>query len=329
MPKRPVLATDCSTDVSGALDRYLNALPDGAVFASPASACYLVDKGITITHPLDIIGGEFKDESSTLPPRVPGRAPPALHPIVLIDQTSDVNVEGVNLVGADPSGVFDPHLVGQAGIDIRSSSNVTITNVTTLDTFGDGLTIFVAPGEGRCRNIAVDGMTITRAGRQGITPAFVTGASFTHVNINSVADSAWDFESDLPGIGSGDITISDSRWRGAVNVVEPITGPVTFTRDTGRGYFVLNDGAGSKPVYVSHSTLLLPAYDNGYPAAGVVVDGGSLTFSDDHLGRIPSWTAPTGPAWHVNANGHLTFTHSVVDAPLGSASRGSVVTFTP
>ncbi len=166
-PAPPVIATDCSTDVSAVLNAYLAALPDGSVFTSPASACYLVDEGINVCHPLTIVGGRFEDDSDTVPAWIPGREAPSLHPIILIKETSDVTIDGVDLVGANPTGKYHPALVGQSGVDIRSSSDVTVRDVTTLDTFGDGMTVFVASGKGKDRNITVDGLTITRAGRQG------------------------------------------------------------------------------------------------------------------------------------------------------------------
>jgi hypothetical protein len=325
-PSLAGIATDCSTDVSAALDAYLAALPDGAVFTSPPTACYLADEGIKITHPVSVVGGRFEDHSTVVPPRLPGRGAPSLHPIVLIKETSDVTIAGVDLVGADLTGTYHAALVGQSGIDVRSSSNVTITDVSTLDTFGDGLTLFLAAGHGKDRNITVDGLTVTRAGRQGVTPAFVSGATFSHVDIVSTADSAWDFESDLPTMGTGNITISDSTWKGRVNLIEPLTGPLTFINDHGSGSLLFDD-ATNQPIAVTDSTLLLPADDWGTPAAGIVLHGGSLTFSHDTLGRVPSKKPPTGPAWHVTGTGHLTFVDTSVAAPLGSSSGTAVVTF--
>jgi hypothetical protein len=313
--------------VSAVLNAYLAALPDGSVFTSPASACYLVDEGINIRHPLTIVGGRFEDDSDTVPARIPGREAPSLHPIILIKETSDVTIDGVDLVGANPTGKYHPALVGQSGVDIRSSSDVTVRDVTTLDTFGDGMTVFVASGKGKDRNITVDGLTITRAGRQGITPAFVSGATFSHVDIVSAADSAWDFESDLPSMGTGDITISDSTWRGRVNLIEPLTGPLTFDHDQGSGSLLLDDGT-DQPIIVSDSTLLLPANDWGDPSAGIVLHAGTATFSHDVLGREPSKKPPTGPAWHAAGTSHLTFIDTSVAAPLGTSSGSAVVTIT-
>ena len=326
VPPRSAIATDCSTNVSTVLNAYLNALPNGAVFASPATACYLVDKGIKITHPLVIIGGKFVDQSTTVPPAVPGRGAPSLHPIILINYTSDVTIEDVNLVGADTTGAYRPALVGQSGIDVRSSSNVTIVNATTLDTFGDGLTLFLAPGHGPDRDITVKGLTITKAGRQGITPAFVSGADFTNVNIVSAADNAWDFESDIRGVGSGGITITDSTWKGPVNMIEPLNGPLTFIGDSSSGRLTFDDRAKNQPVLVEYSTLLLPADDPVELPAGVILRGGEMTFSHDVLGRQPSKRPPTGRAWLVTDGGQIVFNHSKVTAPLGSSTGTTVVT---
>ena len=325
---RSSIASDCSTDVSASLDAYLASLPDGSVFTSPASACYQVDEGVLVTHPLGIVGGTFKDDANTVPPRVPGKEAPSLHPIILVKLTSDVTIEDVHLVGANAVGGYHATLVGQSGIDVRSASDVTVSDVTTLNTYGDGLILGNAADGGKDRNITVDGLTITRAGRQGITPDFVAGATFSHVAIVSEADSAWDFESDLPNMGTGDITISDSTWKGRINVNEPLTGPLTFDHDSSSGSFLLDDAKIPQLVVVTNSTMLLPANDWGTPCAGIVQHGGTLTFSHDVLGRVPSKRPPTGPAWHVTNFGHLNFVHTSVIAPLGTATGGAVVTIT-
>jgi hypothetical protein len=325
---RSAIASNCSTDVSAQLDAYLDSLPDGSVFTSPATACYLVDEGILVDHPLGIVGGTFRDDANSVPPRVPGKEAPSLHPIILVKLTSDVTIEDVNLVGANAVGGYHETLVGQSGIDVRSSSNVTISDVTTLNTYGDGLVLANAAGGGKDTNITVDGLTVTRAGRQGITPAFVSGATFSHVAIVSEADSAWDFESDLPNMGTGNVTITDSTWKGRINVNEPLTGPLTFDHDSSSGSFMLDDAKIPQLVVVSNSTMLLPANDWGTPCAGIVQHGGTLTFSHDVLGREPSRKPPTGQAWHVNNFGHLNFVHTSVIAPLGTATGGAVVTIT-
>ena len=287
-----------------------------------------MDEGVDVDHPLGIVGGTFVDDASVVPARVPGHEAPSLHPIILVKLTSDVTIEDVHLVGANAVGGYHPALVGQSGIDVRSSSEVTISDVTTLDTFGDGLTLANAAGGGKDRNITVDGLTITRSGRQGVTPAFVDGATFSHVDIVSQADSAWDFESDLPQMGTGNITISDSTWRGRINVIEGLTGPLTFDHDTSSGSFLLDDATSRQPVTVTDSTMLLPADDVGTPCAGIVLHGGTLTFSHDVLGREPSRKAPTGAAWYVDQLGNLSFVHTSVIAPLGTSSGGAVVTIT-
>jgi hypothetical protein len=325
------MATDCSTDVSVPLNAYLAALPPGAVFASPASACYLVDGGVHITQSLGIVGGQFRDDSSTVPPRLPGRGKSGLSPVIEIKEASGVTIEDVNLVGANSGGGYHADLVGQAGIDVRSGSDITIRNVTTRNTYGDGLTLFLASGakSGPDSNITVDGLTITNAGRQGITPAYVSRASFNNVTIVSVADNGWDFESDLPAVGTGPMTITNSSWVGGINMIEPITGPITFSHDSGSGKFILKDPGGTQLVSVRDSTLLLPANATGYPPAAILQSGGRLTFLHDVLGRKPSRRPATGPAWLVTGGGQLTIAECSVTGPLGSATGSSRVTIVP
>ena len=62
--------------------------------------------------------------------------------------------------------------VAEEGIKLDSSHDVTISNVTTDHTFGDGLIFDQVSGKGPCDNITVTN-TITNAGRQGATLSFV------------------------------------------------------------------------------------------------------------------------------------------------------------
>ena len=107
----PVVADNCSTNVSAPLTARLDALPSGAVFTAPVGACYQVDKGLVITHPLTMIGGTFKDESLATTPRKGGQ----FDPIIRILDTSDVTLSDMTIEGTNTSGAYRPLLVTEAG----------------------------------------------------------------------------------------------------------------------------------------------------------------------------------------------------------------------
>ena len=86
------------------------------MFKAPVGACYQVDEGVVITHPLTIIGGTFKDESSAKTPRPGGH----FHPTIRILDTSDVTLSGLTIDGDNTEGTYHPLLVNEAGIKVMS-----------------------------------------------------------------------------------------------------------------------------------------------------------------------------------------------------------------
>jgi len=126
------------------------------------SGCYDTS-GIDITRPVTIDGGTYYDGTSSRPPDGP------VLPIIRIKDTTDVTIENVALQGANTDGGFHRHLVGAAGLDILSSSHVTITHVATIDTFGDGMTVFANFPTSKLptTDLLVDGLDITQAGPRG------------------------------------------------------------------------------------------------------------------------------------------------------------------
>ncbi len=76
-------------------------------------------------------------------------------------------------------------MVGEEGVQLISSSGVTLDNITTNDTFGDGLILAFTPRQPPSTNITVNDYTVNNAGRQGVTVAYVNGATLDGVTINS------------------------------------------------------------------------------------------------------------------------------------------------
>jgi hypothetical protein len=334
-PTRSSIASDCSVDVSASLDAYLASLPDGGVLSSPAGACYLVNEGIRITHPLTLAGGTFTDDSSTVPARKPDHSPSPLYPIIDILDTHNVTVENVHVLGANVDGSYHRHLVNNAGIDVLSSDQVTLTNIVSTDTFGDGLELWTNwPTSGRPdTSVHVNGYTVIRAGRYGFTPAYVKYSTFNNVHVASAADAAWDFESDTAGTGSGYITITNcsvyTHAETAFNIIEGLSGPVSFSNCTGSGHINFKPGGPSAPVTISNSTIDLPRTDPGTPPAGIFDQGGTLTLNNDTFNRLAGTSPLTGPAWRAVGHATLIINHSTVAKPLGTNAATSTVTVNP
>lgn len=302
----------------------IEALPAGAVFHG--SGCYFTS-GIVITKPVTIDGGTYYNPATDLSAQ--GR----LFPIIQVKDTSGVTIENTSLQGANSIGGFHRHLVGESGLDILSASDVTITNVATVNTFGDGMTVFAAFGTSNqpTTNLLVNGLDITQAGRQGITMAYARDSTLNGVRVNSASGSGWDFESDLPGIGSGNITVNGASGTKGIRFIEALQGPVTFNDCQCQRHVTLSHeaAASGQPVTFNRGTLMLPRGDHGITPAGVIVTGpGNLRLTDVTLGNLPGTRTVSGPTWSITGGGHLTLTGT--PAPTGGRHDAtSTVVTTP
>ena len=247
------LRNRCQSDPSA----LIAALPAGSTFHG--TGCYTVRNGIVIDTPdITIDGGFYYD------PTMRGHS---IQPIIKILQVSGTTIENVVLAGANVTGGIHAKLVGEAGIKTESSSNTTIANVVTSDTFGDGLELwFAGPHHPATTDTTVNGLTIIHAGRLGVTPAFVYGLSMNGVNVVSSAGPGIDFESDFAGIGSGYVAISNSTFQ-FVNLIESWSGPITFTDCALRGHIVVGNAPGR--ITINGGSLMIPREMHGTPSAGI------------------------------------------------------------
>jgi hypothetical protein len=282
------------------------------------SGCYLTS-GILITKPVTIEGGEYRDPVHT------NTGDDTVHPIIRIKDTQNVTIENVVLIGSHRDENFHRELLGQAGLDILSSDNVWVLNVSTVNTYGDGMTVFANFPVDRepTRHLIVDGLTITNAGRQAITVAYAADSSFNHVDVRSAFGDGWDFESDAPGIGSSNIVVSDSRSKKGVRLIEALQGPITFDGCRCQRHVSLTHEAAQsgQPVEFNGGTILLTRKE-----VGITVEGpGRLTLNHVDLDRLPGTELPTGPAWSVTEGGHLVLIKSSVLGALGTNDQSSTV----
>jgi hypothetical protein len=282
-PALSSIASDCSVDVSAPLTAYLASLPDGAVFSSPNGACYQVDEGITITHPLVVTGGTFKDLSDSGTGKHLN-----YHPIIEVREGDNVTLENLTVEGADPSKGFRGGKVGEAGIKVFSSSHVTITNVLAVATFGDGLELVAdfgrrwslgGPVKTPDTDITVNGFTSYLSGRTGITPAEVVDSTFTNIYLYANATRSIDFESDIPLQGAGNDTFTNVVASHGINMIEHLSGPITFNHTVMTGRFALQESTG-EPVAFSNGSFTC---ERMAPGACVTVKVGELDLSNTPL----------------------------------------------
>ena len=262
----------CSSDPAGQIAK----LKAGQTFHG--TGCYDTAGILIATSGVTIDGGTFDDTATTAP----------LKPVIKIETATDVTVENVALTGTNTTGTYHGKLVGQSGIDVRSSTDVNLSNVTTDDTFGDGLTIYKKAGDGISSDVTVDGYTITDAGRQGVTPILNSG-KFTNVDVVSAADSAVDIESDSKGVGPSNLTFTNLTAPGGINVVSPVGGYLTFLNTSLIGRFTQK--APATTAYQGSFTC-----ERRAPGACVTVTAGTLAIDPSTtFARLPGKPAPTEP----------------------------------
>jgi hypothetical protein len=282
-PTLSSIASDCSVDVSAPLTAYLASLPDGAVFSSPSGACYQVDEGITITHPLVITGGTFKDLTDSGTGKHLN-----YHPIIEVREGDNVTLENLTVEGEHTNKGFAGGKVGEAGIKVFSSTDVTITNVLAEDTFGDGLELVAdfgrkwslgGPVKTPDSDITVNGFTSYLSGRTGITPAEVVDSTFTDIYLYANATRSIDFESDVPLQGAGNDSFNNVVASHGINMIEHLSGPITFDHTIMTGRFALQESTG-EPVAFSNGSFTC---ERMAPGACVTVKVGELDLSNTPL----------------------------------------------
>lgn len=320
----PHFDTTCSRPATPGLQTYLDSLPAGSTFTSSVTACYLVPDGILLTRPITLVGGTFYDPTTT---RAPGTVYSALKPIILIKDTAHVALTDISVLGANTTGVYHAPLVGQAGVKVMSSSDVSLTGITAKDTWGDGLELVAdltdhihTPVTG----LVVRGFTTIDAGRQGVTLAEVASSLLDHVNVVSPADSGFDFESDIGGLGSSNVIISNCTDDHGFNLIQFFSGPITVANCTGFHHVSLGSLNSNAPINFVGGSLICKRAD---PVPCIKQNGGSLTFTGVAISRTTGTIGISEPVWDVEGKGNLSFVRSPIASPMGSVVRPASVHF--
>jgi polygalacturonase len=152
-------ATNCSTDVTAALNAYLASQPDGSTVTLPAGACYRTQDMVVLRnrHHLTIDGNGATLRRVTLNPSRLARH-------LMIQTSSDIVVRNLKIEGEKPDTVgWRADTEGQAGIIIDASSNVEIDHVDISRVRGDFF--YLSAGD---PHVKIHDTTGLQAGRQGI-----------------------------------------------------------------------------------------------------------------------------------------------------------------
>jgi hypothetical protein len=326
----PTPPTDClpAATLLSQIDQ-LSEVPGHNIFDG-GGRCYVTD-GIVIQGQAPRAGTDYLSSFSSVNPITVENAtlwePDAdasnVAPIIEVEDAQYVKLQNLTLNGSNPTSTYSSSRVAQAGIDSRGVTGLTINDVTTNQTWGDGLTLTGgSQGSGYSSSscITINGLTVYNYGRQGISPSIVSGCSTGTSVVNNVFNdvdiatgggegNAFDFESDLAGIGSGDITIQNSNWvTGGVILENSMTGSDQFNCDYGAG--AIYDASGKSPYSVTFNggSEAVTGKSTGPAQGGIFQKGGQLTLNQVALTYMPManpTNPPALPAWYVEKGGSL------------------------
>ena len=150
------IASDCSVDVTDALNAWIASVPDGRTLALAAGACYRIDGTVRITARNDLV---LDGRGATLRAGSEGDQE-RRH--LSIAGGSRITVRDLTIRGALPNTRLGPEdhrqdRAFQHGIELRSVAGATIEHVRVLDVFGDFVYTGRTPDGEPSRDVTVTG----------------------------------------------------------------------------------------------------------------------------------------------------------------------------
>jgi hypothetical protein len=332
-PEAVAPATACQPDPSAAIA----AVPAGGVWQG--SGCYDIPTNILLTKAITIEpnpGSKLQfNDTATGPTKLTGQEL-GVKPIVQITGATGVTLKNLTLSGTNPGGAIrHKNLVGEAGIDVVGSTNVTIDKVSVQHVGGDGLTLAFEPNHAENTNVTVNGLKVTDVNRECVTVAYAQDSTLGSVDCNGGVGGI-DFESDLPNIGSSNVHVVNFMGTKSIRIVENLQGPIFIDQPDYSG--TLNDfneaGMSGQPVTVTGGSIALPRRVSGAIKGGMLVEGPStLTLTGVALGLQPGQggkpRTATAPTWYLTGGAHLVLDHSTYLGPKGYNDSTSTVSITP
>jgi hypothetical protein len=254
-------------------------------------------------------------------------------PIIVVDRVNDVTLSDLQIYGEHTNlGTGGRYQASQAGIRLRSANNVTISNVQTFNTWGDGLETTRNAPVPRLDNLPVmylnvEGFTSTNAGRDCFTGGELQDSVVNHITCINSARTPINFESDSPLIGSGYDIIANCNVR-RINFVEYVSGPIGVSNCTGLlGMLIHRKGVVLPAVItVSNSTF---ACHRASPVPCISQQGGNVVLDQDTIGREAGTSPTRDPALSVTDHASMSVVGSSIVPAVGTADSTSTLTIRP
>jgi Right handed beta helix region len=194
------IASDCSADVSAALNAWIGTVPDNSSIAFPAGACYLVPAYIMIQDRTGLTfngnGAIFK-RTQLSPPEL---SYPNPNPYWWVLRGTGMTFNNMTITGTNttsdldyqPSvGAYKIEYEFEAAFRVDSTTNFNADRITVDAVWGDGFQI-----QGG-NSATVTNSRISRNGRQGITGADVGNILMAHNTITLSRRAGIDLENNV------------------------------------------------------------------------------------------------------------------------------------
>lgn len=309
------------------LNACLASIPDGATWDGGGQT-YIVDGGVTVPHTMTLTHATLVDSAALA-------NAPGLHmaPIIEVQRVNGVVLSDLNIYGQHTrNGTAGRYQASQAGIRLRSANDVTIVNVQTFDTWGDGLEATANSSAARLDNqpvtgLLVEGFASTNAGRNCLTGGEMFDAVLDHVTCIDNGRAAIDFESDSPSSGSGNVTISHCS-SGSIHFLEYLTGPMTVENCTGVNDLMIASTHMAYPLTVTVADTAVTCQRRS-PTPCILQKGGTVVLRNDLIGRKPGRQPATDPALSVTEGGTMTVQGTYVSPLVGGADSSAYLRFSP
>lgn len=156
------IPANCSSDVSAALQTWLNGRPNGSTLTFPSGSCYLVEAGLSLSgrSNLTLVG-----TGSTLRASTVGDGH---RPNIRLTNGSNLTVRGFRLEGGYTTpGTHNTSVQWSHGIESLGVQTLLVENVTAVNVGGD--CVYLGLGTARTRDATVRGLTCTGTGRNGVS----------------------------------------------------------------------------------------------------------------------------------------------------------------
>ena len=200
------------TDVTGQLQRFIDAVPNGTIISFPGDAKYRMSGTLRLVSrraiTLDGNGATLLAAPSPLRERAQ----------LELDESFDIVVQGFTIVGSNPNAgtgenAYNPDYEAQHGINVLGGQRIDIVHNEIKNVYGD----FIYIGHGRPRRddepsaVNIRDNLMHANGRQGISVTHGFDITIHDNNIYDVRRTTIDFEPNVPEDTIARVQIKDNR----------------------------------------------------------------------------------------------------------------------